>query len=238
MAIHEAPTLLAAFSLGLLGSAHCIGMCGGITSALSMSLQGHSARKNSLLMLTYHFGRILSYGLAGLLLALLGWYLGQLAPEVKRTFRYGAAFMLIAMGLYLTGWWRGLTTLEKGGQHLWRHIQPIASKLLPIKGYSNALLVGALWGWLPCGLVYSVLTWSATQGSALQGFLLMVAFGLGTLPSVFLLGAFSRQLSHIVQAQLTRNIAGLMIIVFGLWSLPGGHHRWIMSWVQPIIDWF
>ena len=175
MAIHEAPTLLAAFSLGLLGSAHCIGMCGGITSALSMSLQGNSVRKTSQLMLTYHFGRILSYGMAGLLLALLGWYLGQLAPEVKRGLRYGAAAMLIAMGLYLTGWWRGLTILEKGGQHLWLRIQPIASKLLPIKGYGNALLVGALWGWLPCGLVYSVLTWSATQGSALQGFFLMVA---------------------------------------------------------------
>lgn len=229
MTMNEVPTLLSALTLGILGSAHCIGMCGGITSALSLSLAGRSRAQIFWLMLTYHLGRITSYSIAAFLLASIGWYLGGISPEVKMGLRYFAAIMLIAMGLYLTGWWRGLTHLEKVGHKLWQHIQPKAKALLPIKNVTNALAVGMLWGWLPCGLVYSTLAWSATQGNPLQGALLMVSFGIGTIPSVFLLGAFSRQLSGIIQARITRNLAGLLIILFGLWSMPGAHQKWLMS---------
>lgn len=229
MTMNEVPTLLSALTLGILGSAHCIGMCGGITSALSLSLAGRSRAQIFWLMLTYHLGRITSYSIAAFLLASIGWYLGGISPEVKMGLRYFAAIMLIAMGLYLTGWWRGLTHLEKVGHKLWQHIQPKAKALLPIKNVANALVVGMLWGWLPCGLVYSTLAWSATQGNPLQGALLMVSFGIGTIPSVFLLGAFSRQLSGIIQARITRNLAGLLIILFGLWSMPGAHQKWLMS---------
>lgn len=229
MTMNEVPTLLSALTLGILGSAHCIGMCGGITSALSLSLAGRSRAQIFWLMLTYHLGRITSYSIAAFLLASIGWYLGGISPEVKMGLRYFAAIMLIAMGLYLTGWWRGLTHLEKVGHKLWQHIQPKAKALLPIKNVANALVVGMLWGWLPCGLVYSTLAWSATQGNPVQGALLMVSFGIGTIPSVFLLGAFSRQLSGIIQARITRNLAGLLIILFGLWSMPGAHQKWLMS---------
>lgn len=229
MVINEIPTLLSALTLGILGSAHCIGMCGGITSALSLSLEGKSRSQIFWLMLTYHFGRVTSYAIAGFLMTAIGWYLGGISPEVKLGLRSFAAIMLIAMGLYLTGWWRGLTHLEKIGHKLWQYIQPKTQASLPIKNFPNALTVGMLWGWLPCGLVYSTLTWSAIQGRPLQGALLMASFGIGTIPSVFLLGAFSRQLSGIIQASITRNLAGLLIILFGLWSMPGVHQKWLMS---------
>ena len=225
----EVSTLVSAFTIGLLGSAHCIGMCGGITSALSLSLKGRSQTHIAGLMLSYHSGRIFSYVLAGALLAGIGWYLGDLAPAVRVSLRYIAAIMMIAMGLYLTGWWRGLTKLEQLGQTLWKRIQPLSKKLLPVRSSGSALLLGMLWGWLPCGLVYSNLALAASQGSILSGALVMVAFGLGTLPAVFLTGLFSRQLRNIVQATVTRNIAGAMVILFGIWTIPGKHQMWIMS---------
>ena len=224
----ELSIYLSAATIGLLGSAHCIGMCGGITSALSLSLQGRSRTQTTWLMLSYHLGRISSYALAGLLLGLVGWYLGDSSRIMQLTMRYIAAGMLIAMGLYISGWWLGLAAFEKIGGHLWKHIQPRANRLLPIKKTTNALSLGALWGWLPCGMVYSTLTWSASQGQAIQSALLMACFGLGTLPSVFLTGLFAQQLRTVIQSKITRNIAGIMMILFGLWTLPGPHQAWIM----------
>ena len=229
MVMNDVPTVLSALALGLLGSAHCIGMCGGITAALSLSLTGRSPAQTHGLMFTYHLGRVTSYAIAGFLLASLGWYLGGLTPGIKMGLRYLAAIMLVAMGLYLTGSWRGLTYLEQAGQKLWRVIQPRANALLPINSPAKALVVGMMWGWLPCGMVYSTLTWSSVQGEPLRGAMLMAAFGLGTTPSVLLVGAFSRQLSGIIQARITRNLAGVLIILFGLWSIPGPHQRWLMS---------
>lgn len=223
------PVYLAALSIGLLGSAHCIGMCGGITSALSLSLQGRSKTETAILMLTYHLGRICSYALAGFILGSIGWYLGDLSRNVLLSLRVVACVMLIAMGLYVSGWWRGLIHLEKIGGPVWKTIQPIASKLLPIKNAPNAFALGGLWGWLPCGMVYSTLIWSASQGNAMQSALLMLLFGLGTLPAVFFTGLFARQLTTLVQAQITRNIAGMLMMFFGVWAIPGPHQKWIIS---------
>jgi sulfite exporter TauE/SafE len=225
----EVPTYLAAITIGLLGSAHCIGMCGGITSALSLSLKGRSKAETTWLMLAYHIGRISSYATAGLILGVVGWYLGDTSQTLQVVLRYLASAMLIAMGLYISGWWKGLMKMEKVGSHLWKHIQPIASKLLPIRNTPNALALGALWGWLPCGMVYSTLVWSASQGNPLQSGLLMASFGLGTLPAVFLTGLFARQLTSVIQSSITRNIAGTMMILFGLFAIPGPHQMWVMS---------
>lgn len=227
--MNDVPTLLSAFTLGLLGSAHCIGMCGGITSAFSLSLAGKSRLNILGLMGCYHTGRIVSYSLAGFLLASIGWYLGDISQSTRMGLRYFAGGMLIAMGFYLTGWWRFLAILEQGGQLLWKQIQPLSKGLLPIKSPRGALVLGLLWGWLPCGLVYSTLLWAASLGDSLQGAAVMASFGMGTLPAVFLTGAFSRQLHSLIQTKITRNIAGIMIILFGLWTMPGTHQKWIMS---------
>lgn len=228
-AMSDIPTLFSALTIGLLGGAHCVGMCGGITSALSFSLKGRSTAETTWLMLAYHLGRIGSYSLAGLLLGTLGWFLGDASQSIQIFLRYLAGGMLVAMGLYLSGWWKGLMHLEKAGSALWKQIQPVASRLLPIRNTGNALLLGTLWGWLPCGLVYSTLIWSASQGDPVQSGLLMASFGLGTLPAVFLTGLFAQQLTSVIQASLTRNIASILMILFGLWTLPGPHQMWLMS---------
>lgn len=217
-----------AFTIGLLGSAHCLGMCGGISSALSLSIQ-RSQRHPVILLLGYHLGRITSYALAGLLLGSLGWFLGQASPVLHITLRILAGAMLIAMGLYLSGLWQGLARLEQAGGWLWRHIQPRANRLLPVRSLSSACALGALWGWLPCGMVYSTLSWSASYGGSLASASLMVSFGLGTLPAVLLTGLFARQLQRIIQARLTRSLAATLIVTFGLWTLPGPHQKALIA---------
>ncbi|WP_330925715.1 sulfite exporter TauE/SafE family protein [Candidatus Sororendozoicomonas aggregata] len=226
--ISNLPLLISAFTLGLLGSAHCIGMCGGITSALSLSIPKETRMPSLLLMSGYHWGRISSYAVAGFVLGAAGWFLGDSSATLKMSLRFIAGGMLVAMGLYLSGLWRGLTRLEKAGSLLWRYIQPVANRLLPIRSLPRAMAVGALWGWLPCGLVYSTLIWSASQGEPQLSALLMLCFGLGTTPAVLLTGLFSKQLNVFIQSQCTRNIAAAMMVAFGLWTMPGPHTSVIM----------
>ena len=133
------------------------------------------------------------------------------------------------MGLYLAGWWSGLTRIEALGRGLWRHIQPMAQKLLPVTSLPRALLLGALWGWLPCGLVYSTLLWAASQGSPGQAGLLMLAFGLGTWPALLLSGLAAERLGHFLRRRGVRLTGGLLVIAFGLWTLPGPHQHWLMG---------
>ena len=226
--MNELTHYFSALMLGLIGSTHCIGMCGGITSALSLSIGNRSSRNTGLLMISYHCGRLFSYAFAGFLLGSLGWILAESHPVLYRVLRFVAGGLLVAMGLYLSGWWRGLTHLEQAGHLLWKKIQPVSRRLLPIRNVSSALLLGAMWGWLPCGLVYSSLLWSASQGSPLQSAWLMLCFGAGTLPTLILTGVFSRHFTRLLQAQTTRNIMAVLVIGFGLWTLLGPYLMMIM----------
>ena len=133
------------------------------------------------------------------------------------------------MGLYLAGWWSGLTRVEAIGRGLWRHIQPFASRLMPVKSVPRALLLGALWGWLPCGLVYSTLLWAASQGSATESALLMLAFGLGTWPVLLATGLAAERLMALLRKRGVRIAGGVTVILFGLWTLPGPHQQWLMG---------
>ena len=136
---------------------------------------------------------------------------------------------MVALGLYLANWWRGLVWLEKLGARLWRHIQPLGQKLFPIKNPMEAYLLGLLWGWLPCGLVYTVVAWSLTAGSALDGAKLMLGFGIGTLPALLIAGNALNYFRNWVRSPLLRTSAGIMVIAFGLYngytSLSAGQHR-------------
>ena len=227
--MNELTLYFSALTIGLLGSAHCIGMCGGITSALSLSIAGRTKPAVFGLMLCYHLGRLSSYALAGFILGSLGWFLGDSNPVIQQSLRFIAGGMLIAMGLYLSGTWRGLAQLETMGSILWRKIQPVANRILPVRHVPGALALGSLWGWLPCGMVYSTLIWSASQGSPVKSALLMACFGFGTIPSVLLTGLLSKQLNQLIQAQITRNLAAIMMVLFGLWTLPGPHQKMIMG---------
>lgn len=219
-----------AIILGLLGGGHCIGMCGGIVSALTLSVPADSALPRRLsLLLTYNTGRIFSYTIAGFLMGMLGWFLGGFSRETSQAIRWLAGFMLIAMGLYLSGWWLGLTRLEQVGHRLWRHVQPRAAALLPISTPPRAFVAGMLWGWLPCGLVYSTLIWAASSASSWNAALLMLCFGIGTIPVLLATGLLADQLKGILQHRYVRASTGVLVILFGLWTIPGPHQHWVMT---------
>nr|WP_189662754.1 MULTISPECIES: sulfite exporter TauE/SafE family protein [Pseudomonas] len=221
------PLLGSALILGLLGGGHCLGMCGGLMGALTLAIPPEQRGRRLQLLLAYNIGRILSYTCAGLLVGLAGWAVAS--SPAALALRVVAALLLIAMGLYLAGWWSGLTRIEALGRGLWRHIQPVASRLLPVSSLPRALLLGALWGWLPCGLVYSTLLWAASQGNAGYSAALMLAFGLGTWPVLLATGLAAERVSSLLRRRSVRMAGGLLVILFGLWTLPGPHQHWLMG---------
>jgi len=217
-------SLAAAFLLGLFSSGHCLGMCGGIMGALSVAIPPEARGRRWRLLLGYNAGRIASYSLMGLVAGALA---ASIAPS-SPLLRLVAGLLLIAMGLYLAGWWRGLLWLERGGQHLWRYLQPLGRSLIPVRRLPQALLLGGLWGWLPCGLVYTALAYALAQGQALAGGAVMLAFGLGTLPAVLAAGLAAERLTALLRRPRLRQLLALSIIAFGVWTLwPslgfGGH---------------
>jgi sulfite exporter TauE/SafE len=237
-------TFVAALMVGLLGSTHCIGMCGGIAGALSMGIsQSGPKHKTRLLMhlLAYNAGRISSYTLVGIVAGLVGAGIARYAPAMD--FPIGkliAAAFMVALGLYLANWWRVLGVLEKPGLMLWQHIKPLGLGLLPLTNPLQAFGFGLIWGWLPCGLVYAVVAWSMTTGDWLQGALLMFGFGLGTLPTLLILGGAVGSFNQFMRRQPVRTFAGMMMIAFGLYtaisSLSSSSHRHLMSESPPAIE--
>jgi sulfite exporter TauE/SafE len=222
-----APLLVSALILGLLGGGHCLGMCGGLMGALTLAIPPEQRARRFRLLLAYNLGRILSYASAGMLIGLAGWAVAS--SPAAMILRVIAALLLIAMGLYLAGWWSGLTRIEALGRHLWRHLQPIASRLMPVSSLPRALLLGAVWGWLPCGLVYSTLLWASSQGSPTDSALLMLAFGLGTWPVLLATGMAAERMTALLRQRGVRVAGGLLVILFGLWTLPGPHQHWLMG---------
>lgn len=221
------PLLLSALILGVLGGGHCLGMCGGLMGALTLAIPKEQRSRRFRLLLAYNLGRVLSYAAAGLLTGLAGWAVAN--SPAATAMRVIAALLLVAMGLYLAGWWSGLVRLEGLGRGLWRHIQPLASRLLPVSSLPRAMLLGALWGWLPCGLVYSTLLWAASQGNALDSALLMLTFGIGTWPILLATGLAAERTTTLLRKGGLRVASGLLVILFGLWTLPGPHQHWLMG---------
>lgn len=217
----DLPPLAAAFIFGLLGGAHCIGMCGGIMSALTFAVPPsmRSPARLGGLLLGYNLGRIVSYMIAGALVASLGTLLGSAHDGLRLALQIVAAGMLILMALYLANWWRGLTRIEALGRRLWRHLEPLGRRLMPVVRIPQSIALGAVWGWLPCGLVYSMLAWSLAGGDPWRGAALMGAFGLGTLPALLVTGVAARQMSALIRHPATRTLAALLIISFALWQL-------------------
>jgi sulfite exporter TauE/SafE len=248
------PALFPLFVVGLLGSVHCAGMCGGIVGALSVAPAAgravkvpvrvapavHPARPALANVLAYNLGRIGSYMLAGALAGGVGNGIGQGAGAVARLPSLQAAgywmanLMLAMLGLYLMDAWRGLARLEQGGQLLWRHVTPLLRRLQPFDGPGRMLAAGALWGWLPCGMVYSVLVTAMLSGSATAGALVMLAFGLGTLPMLFGLGLLGARLRACLRVRGVRLACGALVLGFGLFGLARAAGGLPHSWVQTL----
>lgn len=219
-------SLISAFLVGLLGGGHCIGMCGGIVSAVSMHLPNQAKdapqqQPKIFFLIAYNAGRILSYTLAGVLAGLIGassFFMGHVLP-IQHMLYLISSLMLILLGLYLAGFWHGITLIENVGRALWVKLQPYSKRHIPVQNLKQAFVLGGLWGWLPCGLVYSVLIAAIATGSALNGGLLMLAFGLGTLPTLLAMGMTAVKLKTTLQNVWVRRASGLLVLGFGLFGI-------------------
>ncbi|PCH94813.1 MAG: hypothetical protein COB83_10460 [Gammaproteobacteria bacterium] len=229
--------LFSAFIIGVLGSGHCIAMCGGITTMLTSALptsnkyqqqqisingQEFSAniKQSSTLRLvfSYNLGRIASYSFIG---AIVG-YTGSIAAKniglPLAGLRMFSAIFVILLGLYLGQWLMWLNRIETLGKKLWQYISPLASKAMPVDTPLKALTLGAVWGWLPCGLVYSTLTWALASGDVLMGASIMFFFGLGTLPALLTLSIGFTNIKNMLVKPLLRKTMALVLISFGIYS--------------------
>ncbi|WP_430462128.1 sulfite exporter TauE/SafE family protein [Thalassolituus sp. LLYu03] len=210
----EPLSLFTAFLLGLFGSSHCVVMCGGIAAALG----ARAGERRVSAALLFNGGRILSYTLAGLLVGSLGLWLQSLNDGLMLALRTVAAVMLILMGLYVARWSVLLTRFEQLGQHLWKRLQPMTGRMMQSSRLGDQLLLGMLWGWLPCGLIYSTLSWVAANGQPVMGAAAMFAFGLGTLPALFASTMAGNLLTGLLANQHLRRVAGLLLISYGIWT--------------------
>ncbi|HEB96831.1 MAG TPA: sulfite exporter TauE/SafE family protein [Sedimenticola thiotaurini] len=215
---------LSAFVVGLLGGVHCVGMCGGIVGALTFGLPPERRRGIAAMLpfqLAYNLGRILSYVLAGAVMGGVGILLAQLMPVyyAQRVLLGIAGLFMVLLGLYLSGWWMVLGRLERAGGAVWRRLEPLGRRLLPVTSPGRALVVGMIWGWIPCGLVYSMLVNAVAAGGALQGAALMLAFALGTLPNLLLMGMLAGAAARLSGSPLVRRVAGVTVMLFGLYTL-------------------
>ncbi|MFP5393527.1 MAG: sulfite exporter TauE/SafE family protein [Gammaproteobacteria bacterium] len=233
--------LLPVFLVGLAGSVHCVGMCGGIVSAFSAApasrpfpvavVTAPAARAADSLarVVSYNAGRIASYAVAGAIAGGAARVLADLA-QVQMVLFWMANVMLASLGLYLMDAWRGLARLEALGKHLWRHVQPLTGRLMPLDHPFKLFALGGVWGWLPCGMVYSVLATAMLSGSALDGALVMASFGLGTLPMLVAVGLAGAQVRAAFQRPLVRRAAGATVLAFALLALAraaGGQLAWV-----------
>lgn len=240
--------LLPVLAVGLAGSVHCVGMCGGIVGALSGATQrrvipiAHAgtaalplaqAGEATLRVLAYNAGRIGSYMVAGALAA----GMANGAASLARIAQWqGVAYllanvMLVALGLYLMDLWRGLARVEAAGNVLWRRVQPLMRPLLPMDSLPRAFALGGLWGWVPCGMVYSVLLTAMLSGSAAGGAAVMLAFGVGTLPMLLALGLAGARLRAALQRRAVRIACGMLVLAFGVLGIAryagGLQHGWL-----------
>ncbi len=209
--------LFTALVIGLVSSAHCLGMCGGIAALLSSTTSDR--RQLPLVVALYNLGRLSSYTLMGALLGTLIYSLNDLAQlnGLLTILRVFSGILLIMLGLYIARAWFGIQKIESLGRYLWRCIAPVANRLIPLKNPLYALPLGLLWGWLPCGLVYSMLTWSMASGNGWQGGLIMLAFGIGTLPSMVMTAMSSGMLKRLTIPFYIRAFAGIMITLYGVY---------------------
>jgi sulfite exporter TauE/SafE len=201
-----------AFILGLSGAGHCLGMCGGIAAALNLG-----GARSSAITVAYHTGRITSYTLLGAVLGLASASIDIGAWTI--TLRYLAGLLLIGMGLYIANWWRGMAMLERAGSRLWQPVQRLSSKLLPLRRWPQGFALGLCWGLMPCGLIYSSLAWAATAQNAIAAALMMLLFGLGTLPAMLATSMGAQGLQAFLRRRGLKQVIAVLLIGSGAWTL-------------------
>ncbi|MGB0133570.1 sulfite exporter TauE/SafE family protein [Dokdonella sp.] len=229
-------SLFAAFALGLLASGHCVLMCGGIAGALGVATGKDSRGRPRLLYLVgYQLGRILSYALAGLLVGTAGGALIALLDidQVRLALRIASATALLLAALVMLGVFRDPGSFL--GKRLWPKLAPMGKRLLPVDSFPRALGFGAIWGWMPCGFVYTILLVAALGAQPLQSAAVMAAFGLGTLPAMLATSWGAPKLVRFTSSVGLRQSAGVFLIACSAITLAApmlvGHAPWLQRWL-------
>lgn len=212
--------ILGAFLVGLAGTGHCLGMCGPVASILTINLKQNTALKQIPSLLLYNLARLCSYMLMGGTMAISSAFLAKLISieQGLNLLRVLAALLIIVTGLHLIHSQRLITQLETLGLPIWRIIKPLAQHFIPLRSPWHAIPFGFLWGWLPCGLVYTMLSWSLSAGSFINGALIMGAFGLGTLFPMLALGLVGEKLRNTMASRKLKLITGIALIGYGFYS--------------------
>jgi hypothetical protein len=220
------PLVPAAFLMGLLGGTHCVAMCGGVVSVFCSAAPTCRATARfgaAPTWLAYHGGRLASYTALGLAFASFSALTTD--PVVLDVVRYGlrsvAALAMLAVGLHLLGLPSMLAGAERVGGALWRRVAPLSRRLVPVVRLRQAFALGALWGLMPCGLLYGALALAASADQPVEGGMVMAAFGVGTLPALLTLSALAQAVSRLAASRTAKRIAGAVVLVFGLWSTAG-----------------
>lgn len=208
-----------AFLIGLLGSGHCIVMCGGISTMLTTAISPNATSSKYHIVIAYNFGRIASYSFIGALVAFTSSMAAKSIGFPVVALKSVAGIFLILLGLYLGQWLMWLSRVEYLGKKLWKIISPNTQKFIPIKNTRSAFALGALWGWLPCGLVYSTLTWALASTNTMNGALIMFFFGLGTLPALLSVSFGTISVKSLLANSLFRKIAAVLLILYGIYTI-------------------
>lgn len=223
------PMVTAAFLAGFLGSAHCLGMCAGISGLFAVNANVATLRQQLPMAVVYNFGRVLTYVLLGVIVSSFGAALIGSKPALARPILLVTGAIIILIGLQVAFNWRLLSPIERMGGVLWQKIAPIANHLVPVTNLPRALGLGLLWGWLPCGLVYSVLLIAATSSTPVGGAATMLAFGIGTMPAMVMTGVGAAKLSAITRRRGTRLGLGLLIVLLGVLTITMP----VTAWLSP-----
>ncbi len=217
--------LFTVFFVGLLGSGHCFGMCGGIAAGLgTLPGSGHdgaATKPSAVSALLFNLGRILCYVILGLVSAWILASVGQAlnVPKWSMILRLVTAVMIFLIGVQFLFNRQTLAGIERAGAKVWKLVLPFAVRASSLPGGSGRLLLGLCWGLLPCGLVYSVLLTASAAGSALAGASVMFAFGVGTLPSMFGMSLAAPLLSAMLSDRWTRKLLGAALILLAVLSV-------------------
>jgi sulfite exporter TauE/SafE len=213
------PIVAAAFLAGFLGSAHCLGMCAGISGLFAVNANIATLRQALPMAIAYNFGRVLTYVLLGIVVASFGGAFVESRPTLAKPILLITGALIILIGLQVAFNWRLLNPIEKMGGVLWQKISPLAKRLVPVTSLPRALGLGLLWGWLPCGLVYSVLLVAAMSSTPVAGAATMLAFGLGTMPAMVMTGVSAAKLASFTRKRGTRLGLGLLIAALGVLTM-------------------
>ena len=213
--------------MGLFSAFHCLGMCGSIIGSLTLSLK-REIRENKRLLLpfvaSYNTGRVLSYSMAGMLAGFAENVLTIPFGEGHghRILQILSAIVMLGAGLHIGGWFPRFAYIEKFGNIVWRRIEPYGRRLVPVETLPRAFVFGMVWGWLPCGLVYTALALAATTGDVFRSTFTMLAFGLGTMPAVMGVGIMTSWMVKLSNMKRFRELTGIVLILLALMAtFPG-----------------